>query len=73
MKKIKRSILSTLALACMCLLIFTEKAYADIAAPVGPLVITSLIILTPIVLIIIAIAIALIKRIRDKNDNNKFN
>lgn len=74
MKKIKNSIFSILSLASMCLLIFTDKAYADAAAPAAPLIATWAIGLGLVVLIILFISVALIKRIREKNDNNnKFN
>ena len=73
MKKIKRAILSTLALVCMCLAIFTDRAYADIAAPSAPLKSTWVIGLGLVVLIVLFIAMVLIRRIIDKKDNNKFN
>ena len=73
MKRIKSSILSTLALVCMCLVIFTDRAYADVASPLAPLKFTWVMGLGLIVLIVLFISMVLIRRIRDKKDNNKFN
>jgi len=73
MKKIKRSIISTLILASICLLVFTDTAYADVSFPIVPILLTRIIPFGIIILIIIYIALYLINRINNKDDNNKPN
>jgi len=73
MKNGKRSIISTLVLACMYLLIFSENAYADLVNPPVVTAINLIVIITVILAVVIVASVIIINYIKNKSDNNKFN
>ena len=72
-KKEKKYLLSTLVLICSCLFLFTEKAYADVPSSPDTIDPSFILIFGVIIIIFILLSYIIIKRIKSKNDSNKFN